>query len=82
MTDISQPMIDMGTEAATGPLEYIVLAIVAGLAATYLARGFLRRRAKAASGEGCTGCPGCGATGTCPSVTTFGIVPGKRKRPD
>ncbi len=79
MTDTTQPMIDIGAEAATAPLELAVLAVIAGLALAYLLRGFLRRRAKATSGEGCGGCAGCSTTGSCPSVTTFSFDPEKEK---
>ncbi|WP_068112886.1 FeoB-associated Cys-rich membrane protein [Tropicimonas marinistellae] len=77
MTDSTQPMIDMGAEAATGPLEFAIVAIIAGFAFAYLLRGFLRRRSKAGSGEGCTGCPGCSSTGSCPPTTQFTFEPGK-----
>lgn len=77
MTDTTRPVIDMGAEAATGPLEYALIALLAGLALAYLARGFLRRRTKAASGEGCSGCTGCSGTGSCPPATRLTFDPKK-----
>ncbi|RYH11133.1 FeoB-associated Cys-rich membrane protein [Tropicimonas sp. IMCC6043] len=79
MTESTQPLIDIGAEAATGPLEIAVIALIGALALAYLLRGFLRRRAKAASGEGCSGCPGCTATGGCPAVTHFPLPEGRER---
>lgn len=66
--DVTRPMLDLGAEAGIAPLEYGLIAALAGLALAYLLRGFLRRRSRAAAAGGCSGCPGCAATGSCPSA--------------
>jgi hypothetical protein len=80
MNQTMQPAIDLGAEAGIAPLEFLLVATLAGLALAYLLRGFLKRRAKAVSGEGCTGCPGCSSTGSCPSVTQFKFDRGESRR--
>ncbi|SNS90435.1 hypothetical protein [Tropicimonas sediminicola] len=67
--DMAQPMVDLGREAGIAPVEYALVALLAGLALAYLLRGLLRRKARSGSGGGCPGCAGCPASGGCPSAS-------------
>jgi len=75
-TVTTRPALDLAAEASNQPLELALIGLIGALALAYLVRGFLRKRRRTLSGEGCGDCAGCASAGS-----TCKVVPPSTVRP-
>lgn len=67
--------IDLAAETSTNWLELGLLIVIGLLAFTYLARGFMHKRHRIKTGQGCGNCTGCNTASACQHKRPFTLPP-------